>query len=89
MTHLNEQLKNWPDFHQHLNSRQIFFLSKLDTLVFSVRNPLNKRITNMVYKNIVNTTRESAKRDLQGLEALGILVRDADLKGRNAGYLLT
>ena len=88
MTHLNEQLKNWPDFHQHLNARQLFFLSKLDTLVFSVRNPLKKRITNMVYKNIVNTTRESAKRDLQGLEALGILARDSDLKGRNAGYLL-
>ena len=42
----------------------------------------------MVYKNMVNTTRESAKRDLHGLEALGILARDSDLRGRNAGYLL-
>lgn len=88
MTRLEEQLKNWPDFHQVLNTRQIYFLSKLDTLVFSVRNPLKKRITNMVYKNMVNTTRESAKRDLRELENLGILARDADLKGRNAGYFL-
>lgn len=88
MTRLEEQLKNWPDFHQILNTRQIFFLSKLDTLVFSARNPLKKRITNMVYKNMVNTTRESAKRDLRELENLGILSRDADLKGRNAGYFL-